>query len=317
MEFLGKDRIKCVAAVGAGVIGAGWIAVYLARGYTVKAYDPSPGAPGRVRRHVATSWNAMASLGTCSGEAPLHALTFHSTLEDCVRATDFVHESTPEHLESKIALIRDIDALVPPDVLIASSTSSLAISQLQEQCLHPERITLAHPYNPVHLMPLVEIGGGDATDPAAVDTIEALYLSMGKHTIRVRKEIFGHITNRLASALFREAVWLVANGYATVGEIDDALRFGPALKWAIQGQYTSFHTTGGEGGFAHFLTHFAPGMIGRWQTMKTPDLSDTAIQERLLQQLSEYLDGKAVKEVAMHQDERLIELIRLLNPVRN
>ena len=312
MQYRGTKSIQRVAVIGAGVIGAGWAAAYLARGFEVAAYDPSAAMQERASTQISRAWSAMLELDLCAGDYPSLKLSFAPTLADAIQNADLVHESCPERLEFKASLLRGIDAIVPQDVLIASSTSSLPITELQKGCRFPDRVILGHPYNPVHLMPLVEIGGGHETSPLAIDTIEALYIAMRKHPIRVRKEVFGHITNRLASALFREAVWLVANDYATVGDVEDALRFGPALKWAIQGQYSSFHTTGGEGGFANFLHHFSPGMMKRWATFETPDLADPGLQQKLTDQLQQYLQSRTVDEVSATQDKYLIALLSLL-----
>lgn len=311
--FRGVAEVKRVAALGAGVIGAGWIAAYLARGYSVAVFDPASGAAERVDAHVERAWPEMQGLGLCSGPLQPGRLHHAKSMAEAVQGADLVQESTVEDLAFKVRLLADIDAIAPADVIIASSTSSLPVSALQASCRHPERCVLGHPYNPVHLMPLVEIGGGERTGAAAVDAIEAVYRGMGKRTIRVRKEIFGHIANRLTSAMFREAVALVEGGFATVEEVDDALRFGPALKWAIQGQFTTFHTTGGSGGLRSFLDHFSPGIMKRWSTMTTPDLADPGLQALLMGQLRAAKGGQSVQDIAQHQDALLTRLLLLLN----
>ncbi|HZU62204.1 MAG TPA: 3-hydroxyacyl-CoA dehydrogenase NAD-binding domain-containing protein, partial [Novosphingobium sp.] len=202
--------------------------------------------------------------------------------------------------------------LVPADVLIASSTSSLPVSTLQAGLAHGGRCVLGHPFNPVHLIPLVEVGGGAASDPAAVDIAQDFYASLGKQPIRLRREIFGHIGNRLTSAMFREAVRLVAEGYASVADIDKAIRHGPALKWAIQGQFTTFHTSGGAGGLAAFLPKFAPGIVERWATMADPPLTDPALQAQLVRGMEEAAQGRSVEAIAAHQDACLMALLQLL-----
>lgn len=311
--YRGDDNIERVAVIGAGVIGAGWAAAYLARGFEVVVFDRAPAVETRVRQHVAAAWPDMLALGRCARPHDVHRLRFAQTLEACVASADLVHESATEDPAAKGALIRAIDALAAPDVLIASSTSSLPVTLLQQHCRHPDRCVLGHPFNPVHVLPLVEIGGGEHTDPAAVDAIEKLFLAMGKQPIRVRREIFGHIANRLTSAMFREAVWLVGEGYATVADVDDALRYGPALKWAIQGQFTTFHTTGGQGGFESFLGQFAKGMVERWKTMQTPDLLDPDLQRRLVEQLGQAHAGRDVADIAERQDALLTQLVQLVS----
>ena len=303
VTYRGVGQVRRVAVIGSGLIGAGWVAAYLAHGFEVAVHDPSPDAEAKVRAHVAAC---------LLGPAP-DALSFHSTLEGAIEGADLVQESTPERREVKLDLFERLGQIAPPDVLIASSTSNLPVTLLQGPCAHPERCVLGHPFNPVHLMPLVEIGGGEATDRAAVDTIGELYRAMGKRPVRLEREIFGHIANRLTAAMFREAVSLVANGIATVEDIDNAIRFGPALKWAIQGQFTTFHTSGGEGGLASFLQHFGPGIMARWETMTTPDLADPALQETLAQQVDTANGHRSVAEIARTQDDLLLELLKIID----
>lgn len=310
-QFRGHDQIKRVAIVGAGLIGAGWVAAFLARGYAVSVYDPSPDVADKVRKHVAAAWPAMRELGLTDADTP-PALSFHDTLADAVADADFIQENLPERPELKQSIYTELGERTPADVIIASSTSSLPITSLQAHCKHPERCVLGHPFNPVHLMPLVEVGPGERTDPTAVDTAEALYISMRKRPIRVRREVFGHIANRLASAMFREAVSLVDQGYATVKDVDDAIRFGPAMKWAIQGQFTTFHTSGGDGGLAHFLPHFTPGIMNRWKTMTTPALDEPALQAKLVAQMNDAHPTQTPAEIAKQQDALLFALLKVL-----
>ena len=174
------------------------------------------------------------------------------------------------------------------------------------------RFVLGHPFNPVHLMPLVEVGGGERTEPAAIDLRIDLYVSLGKQPVRLNREIFGHIANRLTSAMFREAVSLVASGEASVDDVDKAIRYGPALKWAIQGQFTTFHTSGGEGGLENFLEHFSSGIMKRWSDMGTPDLMDPALRKKLVEQIEQAHSGETVAEIAAYQDATLIKLLQFL-----
>jgi 3-hydroxyacyl-CoA dehydrogenase len=309
MDWRGPDRIGKVAVIGAGLIGSGWVAAFLASGRSVAVFDPAADAPDKVRAHVARAVEEMSQLGHAAMPG---SLSFHTDLVEAVADADFVQENAPERPDMKAALFADLDRLLPPDVVVASSTSSLPISQLAADCAVGARFVLGHPFNPVHLMPLVELGGGERTDPAAIDTAEALYVSMGKQPIRLQREIFGHIANRLTSAMFREAVSLVASGAATVEDVDKAIRYGPALKWAIQGQFTTFHTSGGEGGLAHFLEHFSPGIMKRWESMETPDLMDPALRTRLAEQIEKAHDGKPVAQIAAHQDAMLLKLLQIL-----
>lgn len=308
-----EDRIGIVAAVGGGVIGNGWVAAFLGSGRAVRLYDPAPEAEARTRVHVTAAWSQMAALGLAQdGDTWSDRLTVHATLDEAVASADFVQESTPERTDLKIALFAQLDCLVPADVLIASSTSSLPITELQAGLPSADRFVLGHPFNPVHLIPLVEVGGGKATAANAIDAALALYIAMGKQPIRLEREIYGHIGNRLASAMFREAVRLVVEGYATVADIDRAIRFGPALKWAIQGQFATFHTSGGAGGLAEFLPKFAPGIMRRWSTMADPALDDPAVAALLVKQMEEAAGSLSLTAIAARQDRRLMEMLKLL-----
>lgn len=307
-----SNTIRTVAVIGAGVIGGGWAAAFLGAGKNVQLHDPDPNAGERTRAHIQHAWPQMVALGHARADDDWQSrLSFYAGVEAAVDGADFVQENTPERLDLKQALFARLDPIVSGDMLIASSTSSYAISELVAGCERATRYVLGHPFNPVHLMPLVEVGGGPRTDAIAIDTALDFYRALGKVPIRLHQEIFGHIANRLTSAMFREAVSLVANGVASVEDIDNAVRFGPALKWAIQGQFTTFHTSGGAGGLAAFLPKFAPGIIRRWQSMSDPDLADTAVQAKLVEQMQAAAAGRTVGAIVENQDHYLMELLRL------
>lgn len=314
--YRGAGAIHTVATVGGGVIGNGWVAAFLGSGRAVRLYDPMAAAADRTRAHVAGAWGQMVELGLAGKADDWRArLSFPVTLAGALDGADFVQESTPERTDLKQALFAQLDTLAPADVLIASSTSSLPITELQAGLAGAERFVLGHPFNPVHLMPLVEVGGGDTTAVEAVDEAFAFYAAIGKAPIRLNREIFGHIGNRLTAAMFREAVRLVAEGYASVGDVDKAMKHSFALKWAIQGQFTSFHTSGGAGGLAEFLPKFAPGIMKRWETMADPPLADPTLQAMLVEQMEEAVAGRTVAEIAAEQDEKLMRMLKLLTQV--
>lgn len=309
----GHDAIGRVAAIGAGVIGNGWVAAFLGSGRAVRLHDPMPGAAERCRAHVAAVWPQMAALGPAApGDAWEGRLSVHDSLAEALSGADFVQESTPERADLKQALFAEIDRLVSDEVIVASSTSSLPVTELQAGLAGAKRFVLGHPFNPVHLIPLVEVGGGEETAPDAIEAAFAFYAAIGKQPIRLHREIFGHIGNRLTAAMFREAVRLVAEGYASVADIDRAMKHSFALKWAIQGQFTTFHTSGGPGGLADFLPKFGPGIIKRWSTMADPPLADEKLQALLVQQMEEAAGGRTVEEIAREQDEKLLALLQLL-----
>lgn len=304
-----KD-IGTVAVIGAGVIGAGWAVFYLSRGLAVRVTDPAPGAEVKMRAHVATAWPQLQQLGLAAGADP-QALSFHATPEEAASGADFIQENAPEREDIKADLYQRLDKVSPPNVLIASSTSSFSITKIQAGCKHPQRCVLGHPFNPVHLIPLVEIAGGAATDPTAVETALAFYRALGKHPVLLRHEIFGHIANRLASAMFREAVHLVSEGVTDVQGIDDALRYGPALKWAIQGQFMTYRTSGGPGGMASFLEKYGPGQESRWRILGNPSLTPE-LKAKIVAQMSASTAGRSEAETAVAQDEKLLRILMSL-----
>ena len=306
-------RIRIVAVVGAGVIGNGWVAAFLGSGRAVRLYDPMPDAGDRALEHVASAWDQMVELGLARDRDDWRPrLSVHDDLAEAIAGADFVQESTPERAELKRQLFEELDRLLPADVLVGSSTSSLPISELQAQLAGADRFVLGHPFNPVHLIPLVEVGGGEQSAPRAIDLALEFYRSIGKKPIRLNREIFGHIGNRLTAAMFREAVRLVAEGYATVGDIDSAIQNSFALKWAIQGLFTTFHTSGGTGGLADFLPKFAPGIVKRWETMSDPPLQDPQLQALLVRQMDAAAAGRGVEKIAAEQDAKLMAMLKLL-----
>jgi len=312
-DYRDATRIRFVAVVGAGVIGNGWVAAFLGSGRAVRLYDPMPDAGDRALEHVASAWGQMVELGLARENDDWRPrLSVHDDLGEAVAGADFVQESTPERTELKRRLFEELDRLLPADVLVGSSTSSLPISELQAQLASADRFVLGHPFNPVHLIPLVEVGGGEQTASRAIDLALEFYGSIGKKPIRLHREIFGHIGNRLTAAMFREAVRLVAEGYATVGDIDGAIQNSFALKWAIQGLFTTFHTSGGTGGLAEFLPKFAPGIVKRWETMSDPPLQDPQLQTLLVGQMDAAAGGRGVEEIAAEQDAKLMAMLKLL-----
>jgi carnitine 3-dehydrogenase len=242
--------IQRVAVIGTGVIGASWCAAFLAHGLEVQATDPAPGAEARLRSALAAMAPAMAALGL-SLEGAEARLRFVATPEEAAAGADLVQENAPERLDVKREIFARLDAAAPPGALLASSTSTIPVSSFQDAARHhPERIVLAHPFNPPHLIPLVEVGGGRATAEAAIVRALAFYRRIGKHPIRLKKEIRGHIANRLQFALWREAIHLLREGVAEVADIDAAIAHGPGLRWALLGPFLNLHLSGGEGGIA-------------------------------------------------------------------
>ncbi len=291
-----------VAIIGAGLIGAGWAAVFTAAGLEVRAFDPEPARLSGLRARVRPMRAALRKL------QPVHRgrLVLASSLEEAVAGTRLVQENAPEKLAVKRALFAGIEAAADPATVIASSTSALLWSDLAEEMARPERLLVAHPFNPVHLIPLVELF---TPEQALADHATEFYAALGKRPVRLRREMQGHIAGRLAAALWREAVHLVGEGVASVADIDAALVEGPGLRWAVQGAHLSYHLGGGAGGIADYLEHLGPSQERRWATLGEPRL-DAEMRRRLVAGVAEEAEGRSVAELEALRDAALVELMR-------
>ncbi|RKF50092.1 3-hydroxyacyl-CoA dehydrogenase NAD-binding domain-containing protein [Paraburkholderia fungorum] len=302
-----STHIKQVAVVGTGVIGASWAAYFLAQGLKVSATDPSPGARERLMAAVERHWPTLEQSGLASGASISH-LTFHDDLEDALHGAGFVQENGPEREDLKLELLRRIDAAVAPEVVIASSSSGLLMSRVQAACRHPERVLLGHPFNPPHLIPLVEVIGGERTSAESVERAMAFYRAIGKRPIHPRKELQGHIANRLQAALWREAFHLVSIGAASVADIDDAIAFGPGLRWAVMGPFVNLHLSGGEGGIQHTLDHLGPPMEVWWSDLGSPTLTPALIQQ-VVDGVKAELGSRSVASIEATRDRLIRDLL--------
>ena len=304
------ESIKKVAIVGAGVIGGGWAARALAAGLDVTAWDPAPGAEERLEAGIENAWPALTRVGLAEG-ASLSRLRFVADLAEAVGDADFIQESAPENEDLKRALMARIDAASRPDVIIGSSSSGLLPSRFQADCAHPERVVVGHPFNPVYLLPLVEVLGGEKTAPQAIERAAAFYKSIGMRPLKVRTEIPGYIADRLQEALWRELLHLVADGVATTAEIDDAIRFGPGLRWAFMGTSLIYHLAGGDQGMRHMLAQFGPALKLPWTRLVAPELTD-----ELIDQVSDGCEhqaaGRGIKALEQRRDAFLIDLLALV-----
>jgi carnitine 3-dehydrogenase len=302
--------IRRVAAIGAGTIGASWTAVFLAHGLTVAASDPAPGAEEFLRGFVAAAWPVLARLSPLAAAPPWQALSFHAEPEAALAGAEFVQESAPEREDLKRALLARLDAALDPAVVIASSSSGLLMSRCQSDCRHPERCVIGHPFNPPHLVPLVEVVGGDRTAPWAIDHALAFYAAVGKEPIHIRREVRGHVANRLQAALWREAVHLVAEGVASVADIDTAISAGPGLRWALMGPHLTFHLAGGAGGIGHFLDQFAGPMSDWWCDLGDPELTPE-LRRRLAAGIADEAAGRDIPQLEARRDRFLVDLLAL------
>lgn len=299
--------LTCIGVVGTGVIGASWAALFLARGFDVSASDPMPGAEAKLRAAVRAYWPILEQMGLADGAAP-ERLRFSGDLAEALGGVHFVQENGPEREDLKRALFRDMDALVPPDVILASSSSGLMMSRVQDACVHPERVVLGHPFNPPHMIPLVEVIGGALTSARTIERTMALYAAIGKRPIHVRKEVPGHIANRLQAALWREAFHLVEQGVATVADVDAAIAYGPGLRWALMGPFMNLHLSGGAGGIGHMLEHLGAPIESWWADLGTPVITE-ALKQQLGAGVEEALGGRDPAQLAPARDALLAALI--------
>ncbi|WP_112996570.1 3-hydroxyacyl-CoA dehydrogenase NAD-binding domain-containing protein [Hyphomicrobiales bacterium] len=302
--------INQVAVIGTGVIGASWAALFLAKGLDVVATDVAPNAEASLRRFVEAAWPALERLGLTPGASPLR-LVFTPDLAEAVKDTDFVQENGPERFEFKQDLYRQLDLMLPPDVIIASSSSGLPMSQIQSGAAsHPERCVIGHPFNPPHLMPLVEIVGGTKTSEDTVKQADHFYTTIGKRTVRINKELPGHVANRLQAALAREVYYLVAENVLSARDVDTALTYGPGLRWGIMGNMMLNHLGGGPGGIEHFLQQFAGPMTASWKSLGSPQLTPD-VQKRLIDSVHAEVGSRTIEELEAERDELLLGLLEL------
>ncbi len=297
------------AVVGCGVIGAAWAARFRLHGVPVTAYDPSPDAP-RIVEEV--SANAVAAWEQLDLPAELAPIEFRDSIAAAVADVDLIQESVPEVLELKQSTLKAIDEAAAAEALIGSSTSGLLCTDMATALTHPERLVVAHPFNPVYLLPLVEIVGGKVTSAESVDRAMAIYRGLGMKPLHVKAEIDAHIADRLLEAVWRESLWLVNDGIATTEEIDDAIRYGFGLRWAQMGLFETYRIAGGEGGFGHFIRQFGPALSWPWtKLMDVPDLTDELIGQ-LESQSDEQSGAYSVRELERIRDRNLAAMMRAL-----
>ena len=304
------DEVRRVAVLGAGTIGASWTALFLARGLSVAVQDPNPAAEAYVRRMIAETWPTLRRLGMADDAAP-DRWVFHTSAAAAVRDAEFVQENAPERLEVKHALYAEIDAVLGPDAILASSSSGLMMSDLQPGLASAPRMAIGHPFNPPHLIPLVEVVGGKDTSAATVAWCLEFYRHIGKRPIHIRKEAPGHLANRLQAALWREAVNAVVTGLASVADVDTAISAGPGLRWAAMGPHMTFHLGGGEGGMTHMLAQFRPAFEAWWRTLGTPELTD-AVCRQLIEGVAAEAGGRDLATLARERDAVLLPLLEMV-----
>ena len=295
-----------VAIVGTGTIGASWAAHYLAHGFDVVATDPGPGAEDALRDYVDRSWDTVAALGLAPA-ASRDRLSFTKDLQAAVAGADFVQEQAPERLELKVKLFADIDDATPVDAIIASSSSGIPMSDIQTGCKHPERTVIGHPFNPPHVIPLVEVVGGKATAAETIEAAMAFYAAVGKRPIQLHKELRGHVANRLQSALYREIVYLIDQGVLDVAAADDAVSWGPGLRWGVMGPSLLWHLGGGAGGIEHFMDTLMDPMAAAWKTLGNPEMTPE-LKQTIIDGVLQEADGRSIDELSADRDAMLLGL---------
>jgi 3-hydroxyacyl-CoA dehydrogenase len=305
-----KERIRRVAIIGTGVIGASWTALFLAKGLQVVATDIAPNAEVALRRFVEAAWPALKRLGLAP-DASQSNLKFTPALTEAVASADLIQENGPERIDFKKKLYGQLDDLLPAEVIIASSSSGLTMSEIQSGCpSHPERCVIAHPFNPPHLVPLVEIVGGAKTSEATIQRASEFYTRLGKQTVRLRKEVPGHVANRLQAALAREVYYLVADDVISVTDVDKALCWGPGLRWGIMGQVLLNHLGGGQGGIEHFFEQFTGPMTAWWKVLGSPELTPE-VRRKLIDGLHAEVGSRSIPQLEAQRDEILLGLLEL------
>ena len=307
--------ISKTAVIGAGVIGASWTALFHAAGMGVNIYDPSPSVEKDVTEYVSRVWPTLEQLGLAV-EGRTGEIRFFDNAAEAVQDAQFIQENVPERIEIKHALFQEIEPHLMPDTIVSSSASGLMVSEMQAGWENPSRFMLGHPFNPPHLIPLVELLANERTDDDVLPIAEAFYKSIGKVTIRVNKEVPGHVANRLQAALWREAIHLVDTGVASVKDVDTAVWSGPGLRWAAMGPHMLFHLGAGVGGMEEFCNRYTPSFHRWWDDLGQPNLSEDLAQ-KLAGGVNEEASGKSVEQMSKTRDQLITEMLKATGNLRS
>ena len=304
-----NTQIRKVAIVGTGLIGASWAAQYLASGFDVVATDPAPNAEADLRKRVDEAWELLTVIGLAAG-ASRDRLTFTHDMKEAVSKADFVQESVPERPLLKAKVFSQMDDVAPPDSILASSASGITMDSIQSGCKHPERCVIGHPFNPPHVIPLVEVVGGAKTSEAVIERTMTFYASIGKKPIRLRKPLPGHVGNRLQAALYREVLYLIQQGVLSVEDADIAVCYGPGLRWGVMGPSLQWHLAGGPGGMPHFVKNFMDGFVGLMKKLEMPDVTP-ALMQTIIDGVLKEANGQSVEQLAQAENKVVLELLAL------
>src|SRR5258707_391033 len=304
-----NKSIRRIAIVGTGVIGASWAAEYLARGFDVVATDPAPNAEANLRKYVDEAWSDLTTIGLSKGAAR-DRLAFTTNMKEALSQADLVQENGPERPDFKMKLYAEMDEVTPVDSLLASSSSGITPSVIQSKCKHPERVVIGHPFNPPHIIPLVEVVGGSQTSPEAVRQAMTFYASIGKKPIHLKKELPGHVANRLQAALYREMLYLIEQGVLSVEETDAAVCYGPGLRWGVMGQSLQWHVGGGAGGINHFMEHLMDPLTGMMKALGNPQITPQ-LKQTVVDGVAREAAGRSVDQLAQDEDKLIVGYLAL------
>ena len=310
MGYIAPEKVSCVASIGGGPIGGGWAAHFLARGYDVNLYLHDASEEPAFQTILETAWKSLSALGLHPA-ASLDRLRIVTNLKDALDGAEFIQESAPENLGLKQKLYQELGTLISEDIVIGSSTSGLTMTDIQAKCPTPQRCIIGHPFNPPYLLPLVEIVGGDQTEPEAVQWASAFYEIAGKSSLVMKKEIPGFVATRLQEALWREALHMVANGEASPADIDNALMNGPAPRMAVQGQCMAFHVACGEGGMATNLDQFGPALKLPWTRLEAPELTQE-LRNRMVDGCNDIAGDQRFEDMAAKRDAQIVAVLRAI-----
>jgi 3-hydroxyacyl-CoA dehydrogenase len=303
-----NQPVRRIAIVGTGVIGASWAAYYLARGFDVVATDPGPQSEANLRKYVDDAWPLLTQVGLSPG-ASRDRLTFSLDMKRALADADLVQENAPERPDFKIKLFAQMDEVTPPNSIIASSSSGITMDVIQSGCKRPERCVIGHPFNPPHVVPLVEVVGGAKTSEATIERAMAFYASIGKKPVRLHKSLPGHVANRFQAALYREVLYLVQQGVLSVADADIAVCYGPGIRWGVMGPSLQWHIGGGQGGIQHFMEHLMDPLAGMMKALGTPEITPQ-LKQTVVDAVLKEAGGRSVEQLAGEENAVLIALLK-------
>ena len=301
--------IRRIAVVGTGVIGASWAAYYLSRGFDVVATNPAASAEANLRKYVDNAWSVLARAGLSAG-ASRERLKFTASMSRALAEADLVQENAPERPDFKVKLFAEMDQAAPPDAILASSSSTITMDVSQSACERPERCVIGHPFNPPHIVPLVEVVGGAKTSEEVIERAMSFYASIGRKPIRLHKAVPGHAANRLAAALYKEMLFLIQQGVLSVADADIAVNYGPGLRWGVMGQSLQWHVGGGAGGIHHFMEHLMPALEGLMKGLEMPNVTP-ALKQTVIDGVLKEARGQSVEQLANEENDVILGALAL------